>query len=291
MSPRSLLIIVCALAGTFVLSSSIFVVDQVNQAVVLQFGEAKNSYNEPGLKFKLPFIQEVTFYEKRIIDYDSDPIEVMTVDQKRLNVDAYIRYRIVEPLTFFRSVSSSSEKGARTRLDAIVSSSIKNVLGKVELGRLLSSERVAIMKQIQEEVKVLSKSLGLEIIDVRIIRTELPAANRSAVFDRMNSMLIRTAKQNRAEGDEKARGIRANAERERAVLLAEAQQKAQGIRGKGDATAMEITNKAFSVDLEFYSFYRSLETYRQTMQAETSMILSADHPYLQHFAHSTKTQN
>ena len=291
MSQRSLLIMLCTLGGLFVLGSSIFVVDQVNQAVVLQFGEAKAFHNEPGLKFKLPFIQEVMFYEKRIIDYDSDPISVMTVDQKRLNVDAYVRYRIIDALSFFRSVSPANEIGARMRLDAVVSSSIKNVLGKVELRKLLSAERVSIMKQIRDEVTVLSKSLGLEIVDVRIIRTELPTENRRAVFDRMNSILIRTAKQNRAEGDEKARGIRANAERERAVLLAEAQQKAQGVRGKGDATAMEITNKAFGVDIEFYNFYRSLESYRHTMQSETSMVLSADHPYLHHFAHSSKTQH
>lgn len=291
MSQRSLIIMLCALGGLFVLGSSIFVVDQVNQTVVLQFGEAKAFHNEPGLKFKLPFIQEVMFYEKRIIDYDSDPISVMTVDQKRLNVDAYVRYRIVDALSFFRSVSPANEIGARMRLDAVVSSSIKNVLGKVELRKLLSAERVSIMKQIRDEVTVLSKSLGLEIVDVRIIRTELPTENRRAVFDRMNSILIRTAKQNRAEGDEKARGIRANAERERAVLLAEAQQKAQGVRGKGDATAMDITNKAFGVDIEFYNFYRSLESYRHTMQSETSMVLSADHPYLQHFAHSSKTQH
>ncbi|MDP3371710.1 MAG: protease modulator HflC [Candidatus Paracaedibacteraceae bacterium] len=292
MSPRSLLLMLSAAAGVFVFNSSVFIVDQVHQAVVLQFGEAKEPvHNTPGLKFKLPFIQEVTYYEKRIIDYDSDPISVMTVDQKRLNVDAYVRYRIIDALAFFRSVSPSNEKGARMRLDAIVSSSIKNVLGKVELGKLLSSERVSIMKQIKEEVTILSKSLGLEIVDVRIIRTELPTENRPAVFDRMNSILIRTAKQNRAEGDEKARGIRANAERERAVLLAEAQQKAQGIRGKGDASAMEITNKAFGVDIEFYNFYRSLESYRQTMQSETSMVLSSEHPYLAHLSHAAKSHH
>lgn len=291
MKPRSILFILISLCLLFLFSSSVFIVDQMNQAVVLQFGESKALHNEPGLKFKLPFVQEVTFYEKRIIDYDSDPIAVMTVDQKRLNVDAYVRYRIVDALSFFRSVKPANEAGARMRLDAIVSSSIRNVLGKVELRKLLSAERVSIMKQIQDEVVTLSKSLGLEIVDVRIVRTELPAENRSAVFDRMNSILIRYAKENRAKGDEVARGVRANAERERTVLLAEAQQKAQGIRGKGDANAMEITNKAFGADLEFYSFYRSLESYRQTMQAETSMILSADHPYLQHFAHSSKTQH
>jgi membrane protease subunit HflC len=291
MSPRSIFMLLIAAGFVFIFSSSVFVVNQKNQAVVLQFGEFKAIHNEPGLKFKLPFIQEVTFYEKRIIDFDSDPISVTTVDEKRLNVDAYVRYRIVDALAFFRSIKPADENGARMRLKTIVSSSIRNVLGKVELRKLLSAERVSIMKKIQDDVVNLTKSLGLEIVDVRIVRTELPPENRSAVFDRMNSILIRYAKENRAKGDEIARGVRANAERERAVLLAEAQQKAQGIRGKGDALAMEITNKAFGVDLEFYNFYRSLESYRQTMQAETSVVLSADHPYLQHFAHSSKAHH
>ena len=291
MSPRSIFMLLIAAGFVFIFSSSVFVVNQKNQAVVLQFGEFKAIHNEPGLKFKLPFIQEVTFYEKRIIDFDSDPISVTTVDEKRLNVDAYVRYRIIDALAFFRSIKPADENGARMRLKTIVSSSIRNVLGKVELRKLLSAERVSIMKKIQDDVVNLTKSLGLEIVDVRIVRTELPPENRSAVFDRMNSILIRYAKENRAKGDEIARGVRANAERERAVLLAEAQQKAQGVRGKGDALAMEITNKAFGVDIEFYNFYRSLDSYRQTMQAETSMVLSADHPYLQHFAHSSKAHH
>lgn len=291
MAQKHILLLLGTAILVFVLNSSIFIVSQINQAIVLQFGEAKDQYTEPGLKLKIPFIQDVAFYEKRIIDFDSDPFLVTTVDRKRMTIDVFVRYRIIDALKFFRSVSPANELGARMRLDPIVQSSIRNVIGKVELSKLLSPERVSIMKKIQDEVEFSSTSLGLKIVDVRIVRTELPTENRASVFDRMNADLIRIAKQNRAKGDEKARGIRANAERERAVLLAEAQQKAQGVRGKGDATAMEITNKAFGVDIEFYNFYRSLESYRHTMQSETSMVLSADHPYLQHFAHSSKTQH
>ncbi len=288
MNSKPLFFGVCAAVIIFVLASSIFIVNQQNQAIVLQFGQYKAFHNEPGLKFKVPFIQDVTYYEKRIIDYDSDAILVTTVDQKRLHVDAYVRYRIVDALAFFRSVQPANEFGARNRFDAVIASSIRNVLGKVPLRNLLSAERVNIMKQIQDEVITLSKPLGLEIVDVRIVRTELPVENRPAVFQRMNSILDRTAKQNRAEGDEKARGIRASAERERAVLLAEAKQKAQGIRGEGDAKAMKITNTAFSVDPEFYNFYRSLETYRETMKGDTMLYMSADHPYFSYFSNSVK---
>ena len=291
MAQKHILLLLGTAILVFVLNSSIFIVSQINQAIVLQFGEAKDQYTEPGLKLKIPFIQDVAFYEKRIIDFDSDPFLVTTVDRKRMTIDVFVRYRIIDALKFFRSVSPANELGARMRLDPIVQSSIRNVIGKVELSKLLSPERVSIMKKIQDEVEFSSTSLGLKIVDVRIVRTELPTENRASVFDRMNADLIRIAKQNRAKGDEKARGIRANAERERAVLLAEAQQKAQGVRGKGDATAMEITNKAFGVDIEFYNFYRSLESYKHTMQSETSMVLSADHPYLQHFANSSKTQH
>jgi membrane protease subunit HflC len=291
MKQKSIFLLLGAATLIFILNSSIFVVSQINQAIVLQFGEAKYQYTEPGLKLKIPFIQDVAFYEKRIIDFDSEQFLVTTVDRKRIIVGVFVRYRIINALEFFRSVSPANELGARMRLDPIVQSSIRNVIGKFELSKLLSPERVVIMKKIQDEVEASSHSLGLKIVDVRIVRTELPIENRTSVFERMNADLIRIAKQNRAEGDEKSRGKRANAERERAVLLAEAQQQAQGIRGKGDATAMEITNKAFSVDPEFYSFYRSLESYRQIMQSETSMVLSAEHPYLQHFSNASKLKD
>jgi membrane protease subunit HflC len=170
----------------------------------------------------------------------------------------------------------------------MIPSSVRNVFGKIQLPTLLSADRVSIMKQIQDEVILLAKPLGIEIVDVRIIRTELPVENRNAVFDRMNSELIRYAKENRAKGDEIARGIRAKADRERAVLLAEANQKSQGIRGKGDAKAIEITNNAFGVDPEFYTFYRNLEIYRETFDHNTSIVLSTDNPIFSYFSNPKK---
>lgn len=280
MTPRSLFLSIIGAVAIIVLSSSLFVVDQISQAVVLQFGEYHGLHTNPGLKFKIPFIQDVLKFEKRIIDYDSPLIDVKTVDKKRLMVDAYVRYRIKDALAFYRTVQPANEHGARVRLDSMIPSSIQNVLGKIPLRDLLSPERVSIMKKIQKEIENLSQGLGIDIVDVRIVRTELPEENRNAVFERFNQSLIRSAKGNRADGEEKARGIRASADRECVILIAEAQQKAQTIRGKGDAAAMEITNKAFGVDPQFYGFYRSLEAYKKTMTESTSLYLSSDHPFL-----------
>lgn len=282
MKPRSVFLVIATFVVFYLLTSSIFIVDQVSQAIVLQFGEYIKSHTEPGLKFKIPFIQEVKFYEKRIISYDSNIIAVKTADRKRLMVDAYARYYITDPLQFYKTVQPSDETGVRLRLDSMIPSSIQNVLGKIQLRDLLSPKRAIIMKQIQTEIENLSKSLGIKIVDVRIVRTELPMENRPAVFERFNQTLIRSAKGNRADGEEKARGIRAEADRECVILLAEAQKKSQGIRGKGDATAIELTTKAFQVDLEFYSFYRSLEAYKDTIKGNTHMYLSSDHPFFKY---------
>lgn len=288
MSPNTVFLSLISAVVFLVISSSFFIVDQISQAVVLQFGEFHALHTEPGLKFKVPLIQDVNFYEKRIIDYDSPLIDVKTVDKKRLMVDAYVRYKIKDALSFYRSVQPANEYGARTRLDAMIPSSIQNVLGKVPLRDLLSPERVSIMKKIQAEIEKLSRSLGVEIVDVRIVRTELPDENRPAVFERFNQSLIRSAKGNRADGEEKARGIKANADRQCVILVAEAQQKAQSIRGKGDAVAMEIANKAFGVDPEFYAFYRSMEAYKDTLKEGTSFYLSTDHPFFKYLTPSAK---
>lgn len=282
MNPRTIFLGLITFVGYYLVSSSAFIVDQISQAIVLQFGEYKVAYTDPGLKFKMPFIEEVKFFEKRIIDYDSPLIDVKTVDKKRVMVDAYVRYKITDPLMFYKTVQPANGDGVKTRLNAVIPSSIQNVLGTIPLRDLLSPERVVIMKRIQGEIEALTKGLGITIVDVRIVRTELPIENRPAVFERFNQTLIRSAKGNRADGEEKARGIRASADRECVILLAEAQQKAQGIRGKGDAQAMDITNKAFGVDPDFYGFYRSIESYKEAITADTSLYLSADHPFFKY---------
>jgi len=261
------------------LGDSLFIVDQVTQAIVLRFGEYRRIHAEPGLKIKIPFIEETIAYEKRILDYDLPSIYVTTQDQKRLVVNTYTRYKISDPLKFFQSVKPASEIGARLRLEAIISSSVRNVLGKVELRSMLRKERSDTMLQILEEVRAIAMPLGITIVDVRIIRTELPNENRNAVFARMNSELVRFAKENRAKGEEAAIAIRATADKERTIILAEANRKSEEIRGGGDAKAIEIAAIAFGADPEFYEFYRTLESYKQAIKPGSSFLLSTRNDY------------
>lgn len=272
------------LGGFAVLAwNSLYTVDQTKQAIVLQFGELRRVVDTPGLKLKVPFIQDVIFYEKRVLDLDSDhPVRVTSSDQKRLWVDSYTRYRIADPLLFYQTVKPASELGAQARLEVLISSAIRNVLGKAPLRHLLSEERTHIMHQIQEEVSQLAKGLGLAIIDVRIIRAELPSENRKAVFARMNSDLQRLAKENRAKGAEAAQSTRADADKEKTVILAEAYKTAEITRGDGEAKAAEISAKAYGKDPKFYNFYRTMQIYRETLSEGTTLVLSSDSELLKH---------
>lgn len=283
-------IFILGLAGVMLMGGGIFVVDQTQQAIILQFGELTRVHADPGLKFKIPFIQEVLFFEKRVLEFDLPEVRITTGDQKRLLVDTYTRYRIENPVLFFQSIKPATEQGAALRLETIISSTVRNVLGKVLLPTMLSESRSKIMHQINEEVRRLVKSLGIEIIDVRIIRTELPQENRKAVFARMNSELERIAKENRAKGAEKAQQIKAIAERDRSILIADAQKKAQEIKGEGEAKALNIATEAFGKDQEFYSFYRSMQLYRDAIKAGTTLILNTDNDLFRYFGHSVKSK-
>ncbi len=266
-----------------------FVVDQRSQAIVLQFGELRQVHQEPGLKIKVPFIQEVTFYDKRVLDFDLPEVRITTGDQKRMLVDTYTRYRISDPILFFRSIKPANEQGAAMRLEALVSSTVRNVLGKIELRTLLSEERSKIMKQINDEVERLTKPLGIEIIDVRIIRTELPSENRKAVFARMNSELERIAKENRAIGAEKALEIKSTADKDRVIILAEANKKAQEIRGEGDKSSVAIASEAAKEDPELFVFDRSMRTLKESLkQGTTTMILGTDSDLFKYFSNPDK---
>lgn len=270
----------------FCLFDSIFTVSQISQAIVLRFGECVRIHTEPGLKLKLPFIEDILYFETRILDHDLPSIHVNTQDQKRLVVDTYTRYRIVDPLKFFQAIKPASEIGARKRLEAIISSSVRNVLGKVGLSTTLSSERSNIMHQILQEVRSIAEPLGIKIIDVRIIRTELPIENRNAVFARMNSELVRFAKESRAKGEETAIAIRAQADKERTIILADANKTSEEVRGQGDAKAVEIAAKAFSVDRDFYEFYRTIESYRNLVKPGSTFLLSTGNEYTKFLTNS-----
>ncbi len=285
MSNRSIGFFAGLLVVFFVLSSSLFIVSQTQQAIVLQFGELRRVIQEPGLKIKIPFIQEVIIYEKRVMDFDLPATDITLGDQKRVRVDTYTRYRINDPIQFFKSVKPANELGTARRLEALVGSTVRNVLGKVELRELLSEKRSKVMHQINTEVKALTKGLGLEIIDLRIVRTELPPENRPAVFNRMNADLQRYAKQNRANGDEKAQEIRSTAEKERTIILAEANRDAQILRGEGDAKAIATIAETMGKDPDFYGFYKAMETYETIVGPETTLVLSADSDLFKYFSH------
>jgi membrane protease subunit HflC len=266
----------------FVVWQAYFTVNQAQQALVLQFGKPVRVVQDPGLNFKVPFVQNVIYFDRRLLDFDADAQEVIMSDQKRMVVDAFARYRIVDPLRFFQTVSN--EFAMRARLGAIVNSSLRNVLGSVPFATLLTEKRAELMRQISESVVSESKSFGIDVIDVRIMRADLHPDNSPAIFARMQTEREREARQERAEGAETAQRIRAEAERERTVLLAEAQRQSMILRGQGDGEATRIFADAFNRDPEFYAFYRSLQAYQRALaDGNSTMVLSPDSDFFRFF--------
>ena len=276
----SLVVVALILAAV---SGSLFTVNQTQQALVLQFGEPKRTIQEPGLAFKLPFIQDVTYYEKRVLSLiPQDAEEVILADQKRLQVDAYARYRIEDPLLFYQTVRN--ERGARGRLEAIIDSSVRRALGRETLASILTGQRNDITRSIGEEVNASVASLGIKIIDVRLRRADYPTATSQNIFNRMKSEREREAKEFRATGEEEAQKIRADAEKTRTVILSEAQRESQEIRGTGDSQAIQIYADSFGQDADFFAFYRSMEAYRKSMNNNgTSLVLSPDSSFFRFF--------
>ena len=276
----SLVVVALILAAV---SGSLFTVNQTQQALVLQFGEPKRTIQEPGLAFKLPFIQDVTYYEKRVLSLiPQDAEEVILADQKRLQVDAYARYSIENPLLFYQTVRN--ERGARGRLEAIIDSSVRRALGRETLASILTGQRNDITRSIGEEVNASVASLGIKIIDVRLRRADYPTATSQNIFNRMKSEREREAKEFRATGEEEAQKIRADAEKTRTVILSEAQRESQEIRGAGDSQAIQIYADSFGQDADFFAFYRSMEAYRKSMNNNgTSLVLSPDSSFFRFF--------
>ena len=281
----SVRLISIAIIGLIVvgLYGALFTVNQTQQALVLQFGEPKRTIQEPGLAFKMPFIQDVVYYEKRVLSLiPQDAEEVILSDQKRLQVDAYARYQISDPLLFYQTVRN--ELGARGRLEAIIDSSVRRALGRETLASILTGQRNDITRSIGDEVNASVASLGIKIIDVRLRRADYPEATSQNIFNRMKSEREREAKEFRATGEEEAQKIRADAEKTRTVIISEAQRIAQETRGAGDAKAITIYADSFGQDAEFFSFYRSMEAYRNAMgKVGTSMVLSPSSSFFRFF--------
>ena len=251
-----------AFALVILISESVFILNQTEQAIILQFGEPMRVIKEAGLKFKVPFIQKVVIYDNRLLNLDPPAQEVVLNDKKRLDVDNFTRYKIVDPLKFYQTVRS--EVQARSKLEEIVNSSVRKVLGRSTLQELLSQKRTQIMADISKAVKVDAEQIGVSVADVRIRRADLPIEVLQAINARMKTEREREAKEFRATGQQEAQKIRATAEKEQAVIVADAEKQAQIIRGEGDKQAIEIWNKAAGVDPKFFAFYRSLEAYKNS---------------------------
>ena len=261
---------------------SIFVVKEINQAIVLQFGDPKRIIVKPGLNFKIPFIQNVVFLDKRILNLDTPPEEVIASDQKRLIVDAFARFQIVDPLKFYISVGN--ERVARSRLSTIINSRLRSVLGQQELQTLLSKDRTKQMALIQEGVNNEADNFGIKIVDVRIKRADLPQANSDAIFRRMQTEREREAKEFRAKGAEMAVTITSTADKEVTVILADAQKQSEIMKGEGDGQRNRIFADAFGQDPEFFAFYRAMQAYEKALiGGETSLVLSPDSEFFKFF--------
>ena len=280
--------LVVLLAAT--LFFSIFIVKEVNQAIVLQFGDPKRIIMNPGINFKIPFIQNVVFLDKRILNLDTPPEEVIASDQKRLIVDAFARFQIVDPLKFYISVGN--ERVARSRLSTIINSRIRSVLGTQRLQTLLSADRTNQMSLIQDGVNNEAENFGIKIVDVRIKRADLPQANSEAIYKRMQTEREREAKEFRAKGAEMAAEITANADKEVTVILANAEKSSQILKGEGDGKRNKIFADAFGRDPEFFAFYRAMQAYEKALiGGETSLILSPDSEFFKFFGNINQKQN
>lgn len=279
------LLIIIGVAGLFAYSM-LFTVHQSQQALVLQFGDPRRLVQEPGLAWKLPFVQNVTYFEKRILDHDIPEAEVIASDQKRLVVDAFARYRITDPLKFRQTVVTTAAVSAR--LTTLLNAGLRQVLGKESFFTILSGERTALMGLIQKRVNREAEQFGIEVVDVRIRRVDLPDANSQAIYRRMQTEREREAREARAQGAEEAQRIRSLADREKTVLLAEAKRDSEIIRGKGDAERNRIYAEAFGKDPEFFAFYRSMRAYEQALSSnDTTMVLSPDSEFFRYFGELT----
>ncbi len=261
--------------------TTLFTMHQTQQGIVLRLGNPVRTITDPGLKLKIPFIETVAFYEKRVLNLDPPVERIILSDQKPLLVDSYARYQITDPLKFFQTVRT--ERELRVRLGTIVNASIRNVLGNHNLASVLSEERAEIMRQIQERVNIQAKRFGISIVDVRLRRADLPQQASESVYDRMRSERVREAKEFRAQGFEIAQRIKAGADREATVIRAEAEREAEILRGEGEGARTRILNDAYGQDTDFFGFYRSMQAYERALSKGTYMVLSPDSEFFSYF--------
>lgn len=270
----SIVILVCVALA----SQCYFTVHQTEKAIVLQLGEPLPEVYGPGLHFKMPFIQNVVYFDARVLDYDARSREAFTVDKKAIVLDNYARWRITDPLQFYRTMRTIP--GAQARLDDVVYSQLRALVGAYSLTQVVSSHRSAIMKEVTDKVAALMKPYGVEVLDVRIKRTDLPQENQRAIFERMRAERERQAKQYRSEGEEESTRIRSDADRQQALIIAEAMREAQVERGRGDAQAASAYADAYGKSPDFYAYQRWLEAMRKSFKENSRIVLSNDTPLL-----------
>jgi membrane protease subunit HflC len=270
-----------ALFVLILILSTFFEVDQTEQALVTRFGQVTRVVQKPGLNAKLPFIEDVVYFDNRILNLDPPPATLTLADQKRLVIDAFTRWRITDPLKFYKALHSEDQ--AQGRLGNIINGTVLNVMGKVTLGDLLSAKREDVIHEVRDEVNVEVKELGVSVVDIRIGRANLPDQTMQSVFLRMASERKREAATYRAEGEQKSQEIRATADAQRTVIVSKAEKDSQDIRGEGDRQAIEIYAAAAKLDPEFYSFYRTLQAYRTGLSDGTTYVLSPNSDFFRYF--------
>ena len=282
MNTRLISLVVVAVIAVFVAAGAFFVIDERKQAIVVQFGEPKRTIAESGLHLKMPIFEQVILLEKRILSLDVPPQEVLASDQRRILVDSFARFRIVDPLRMYQA--ARTELRAADLLERIMQSAVRQILATQEMPAIVSGERRALMAQIENLTNERAQSIGLEVIDVRLKRVDLPPQNSQSIFQRMETERQREAAQARAEGQEEALKIRAGADREVAETLANAEREAQKIRGEADAVAVRVFAEAFGRDKEFFEFYRTMQAYRKALgKDDTTLVLSPDSEFFRLF--------
>lgn len=286
MSPKIIITIVLIVVIVIVLAGSVFTVDETEQVLVTQLGKYVRTVAEPGLGFKVPFLQTIHKFEDRVLEYDAAAAPIITSDKKHLDIDNYARWRIIDPLKLYQTVRD--ESGAQARLDDIVFSELREEVARHTLTEIVSVNREAIMEKVHEQCDTKAREYGIEVIDVRIKRADLPAEVARSVYARMKAERQRIAKKYRSEGEEEAVKIRATTDKEKAILLAESYRQAEKLKGEGDAEAIRIYAEAFEKDPEFYAFVRTLEAYEKSLKRDTTIVLPSDLELFQYLSPPTK---
>jgi len=290
MNNRTKHILIVATIAVILFASSIFTIDQRQQALILQFGEPIRVIKTPGIKFKVPFLQNAVIFDKRINDLVISEQEVIASDQKRLIINAFAKYQIIDPLKFYTSVTT--QQGLSSKLSGIIDSSLRQVIGEATLNELLTENRTKIMQDIKDAVSNSSEIFGIKIVDVRIMRADLPQENSDAIFARMQTEREKEAREIRAKGAEEADRIRAEADKQRTIIIAEAKKTADLTRGEGDASSIKIFADSYGKDPDFAEFYRSMSAYKEVLKNDkTKMVISPDNEFFRYMNNSSSSKN